>query len=309
MKKITGTFPSAGGLCEVHYYIYTPDSPDKTRAVVMLSHGMCEYIERYAEFAEFLCENGIALAGNDHIGHGNSVASEEMLGFFGQERGYINMTRDLHRMKTVVTKKFPELPHVLMGHSMGSFLARIYFSKYPLDDWNGVILSGTAGGMTGSAPLRTLLDGLERNRGDYYRPEIGAKIFRIFNRRVKSRRTPNDWLSRDDSQVDKYIDDPKCNFIFTVAGYRDLLNALLCANSKPVIENTRTNVPMLFISGSMDPIGDYGRGVQRAADRYTEHGCDVTLRLYREARHELMFEINRKEVMEDILSFIEGVIK
>lgn len=302
MRKITGTFPSTSELCDVRFYIYTPESP---KAVLMLSHGMCEYIERYESFARFMCENGIAVAGNDHIGHGDSVIDENMRGYFGQERGYINMVRDLHRMRAVLDEKLPELPRFLMGHSMGSFLARIYLSKYREDKWNAAVIMGTAGGVTGSAPLRKLLDFLERDRGDYYRPRLGNTVFGLFNRRVGEHRTPNDWLSRDDKNVDKFIGDPKCNFTFTVAGYRDLLNALLCANSAPVIENTPTDIPLLFLSGSMDAVGDYGDGVHKAVARYIDHGCDVDVRIYHDARHELLFELNRDEVMNDILSFLE----
>lgn len=304
MKKTTGHFPSAGGFCEIRFYIYEPENP---KAVIMLSHGMCEYIERYEGFAEFLCKNGIALAGNDHLGHGNSLLNETTLGYFGQERGYIDMARDLHRMKTVLDERFPNIPHFLMGHSMGSFLARIYLSKYR-DRWNGAIIMGTAGGVVGSVPLRKLLDFLERDRGDYYRPNVGAKMFDIFSAAIPNRRTPADWLSRDDANVDRFLADPKCNFTFTVAGYRDLLNALLCSNSAAVIENTPTDIPMLFLSGAMDAVGQYGSGVKKAVRLYAEHGCDVDLKLYPKARHELIFELNRDEVMNDILSFLSKKI-
>lgn len=300
MKKTIGVFPSSSGLCNVHYYIYSPEKP---RAVLMFSHGMCDHIERYEEFAEFLCKNDIAFVGNDHIGHGNSVSDENMRGFFGQERGYINMVRDLHRMKLIINKRFADIPHFLMGHSMGSFLARIYLSKYR-DRWSGAIIMGTAGGLTGAVPYRKLLDLIERDRGDYYRPKLGSAILMMFNRRIDDRRTPADWLSRDDKNVDKFIADPKCNFLFTIAGFRDMLNALLCSNSKAVIENTPTNIPLLFLSGSMDPIGQYGKGVHIAVMKYANHGCDVNIRIYRDARHELIFELNRDEVMKDIYSFL-----
>ena len=302
MKKTIGTFPSSSGLCDIHFYIYTPET--KPKAVLMLSHGMCEYVERYEEFAKFLCENGIAFAGNDHLGHGNSVKNDDMLGYFGQERGYINMVRDLHRMKTVLEEYFPDIPHFLLGHSMGSFLGRIYLAKYR-DRLNGAVFIGTAGGMAGSVPLRVILDGIERDRGDYYRPRLGAAMFELFNIRIPDRRTPNDWLSRDEKSVDKYLADPKCNFMFTVAGLRDMLDALLCCNSKPVFENTPQDIPILFLSGSMDAVGEYGKGVHKAVVKYIIHGCDVDLHLYHDARHELIFELNREEVYHDILTFID----
>ncbi len=301
MKKITGTFDSATGLCKIHFYMYTPEKP---KAVLMLSHGMCEYIERYEDFAEFLCKNDIAFCGHDHIGHGKSVSSEDMLGFFGSERGYINMVRDIHRMAQLVRMQFPGVPRFLLGHSMGSFLARIYISKYR-DGWRGVILTGTAGGISGSVPLRRFIDLALHNHGELYRLKFGTRLaFGIFNLRTENHRTKDDWLSRDDENVDRYLADPKCNFMFTTAGYRDLLNALHSCNSRAVIENTPKNVPILFLSGGMDPVGEYGSGVRSAARKYLDCGCNVTLRIYREARHELLFELNKKEVYEDILEFM-----
>ena len=221
----------------------------------MLSHGMCEYIQRYREFAQFLCDNGIALCGNDHIGHGNSVSDPDMLGYFGETGGYMCMVKDLHRMKLIMEKKLPGIPHFLIGHSMGSFIARIYLSRYS-DKWDGAIIMGTAGGVTGSAPLRRLLEVIYHAKDSRYRPEFSSKLaFGVFNLRMENRRTRNDWLSRVDENVDKFNADPLCNFTFTVAGFRDMLNALMCANSRSVIENTPTDLPILFLSGSMDPVG------------------------------------------------------
>ncbi len=301
MRRITGTFPSTSGLCRCRYYMYLPEKP---RAAVLLSHGMCEYIQRYREFAEFLCDNGIALCGNDHIGHGNSVSDPDMLGYFGETGGYMCMVKDLHRMKLIMEKKFPGIPHFLIGHSMGSFIARIYLSRFA-DRWDGAVIMGTAGGVTGSAPLRRLLEVLCHTKDSRFRPEFSRKLaFGVFNLRTENRRTPNDWLSRVDENVDKFNADPLCNFTFTVAGFKDLLNALMCANSRSVIENTPTDLPILFLSGSMDPVGEYGAGVRAACMKYLEHGCIVNIRIYPGARHELLFELNREEVLRDILNYL-----
>lgn len=303
MKFVTGTFPSTSGITRCRYYMYLPEEP---KAALMVSHGMCEYIQRYRPFAEFLCENGIALVGNDHIGHGRSVTDSDMLGYFGENGGFMYMVKDLHRMKVIMEKKLPDIPHFLLGHSMGSFIARIYLSRFE-DRWDGAVIMGTAGGVTGSAPLRKLLEILCRSKDSRFRPEISKKLaFGLFNIRFRNRRTPNDWLSRWDENVDRFNDDPLCNFTFTVAGFKDLLNALMCANSDCVIENTPTDLPMLFVSGSMDPVGEYGSGVRSACMRYLEHGCMVNIHIYPEARHELLFELNRDEVMEDILRFIRS---
>lgn len=274
----------------------------------MLSHGMCEYILRYREFAEFLCRNGIAMCGSDHVGHGNSASSPDMLGYFGESGGFMCMAKDLHRMKLIMEKKLPDIPHFLMGHSMGSFIARIYLSRFS-DRWSGAVIMGTAGGVTGSAPLRSLLEVLCRSKSSKFRPEFSNRLaFGVFNLRTGEHRTHNDWLSRWEENVDRFNADPLCTFTFTVAGFKDLLNALMCANSRSVIENTPTDLPILFLSGSMDPVGDYGAGVRSACMKYLEHGCSVRIRIYPGARHELIFEINRDEVMRDILKFIESFI-
>lgn len=301
MKKITGRFPSTTELCDIRFYMYTPEKP---KAVVQFSHGMCDYVERYEEFARFLCENDIAFCGNDHIGHGNSVAHNDLLGYFGEQDGYKNMVRDLHRMNGVIRSSFGGVPVFIVGHSMGSFITRIYLSKYE-DKLSGAVIMGSAGGITGKAPLRKVLDAAVRKNGDLYRHEnITKMVYSVLNLRTANRRTEFDWLSRDDADVDAFIADPKCNFTFTVAGYRDMLNALLCCNSEAVIENTPTDIPLLFLSGEMDPVGEYGAGARNAVIRYLEHGCDVNLRIYREARHELLLELNKNEVMNDILEFI-----
>ena len=302
MQKFHGTFRSSSRLCNIHYYIYTPELP---KAVIMLSHGMCEYIERYTEFAHFLCDSDIALIGCDHLGHGNSIENDDMLGYFGHSRGHIHMAQDLHRMKMITEQRFPDIPHFLIGHSMGSFIARIYFARYPGDQWNGAVFMGTAGPVPWLDALRAHLIAMVKLQGEMWRYDWGMDLaLGIFNMRTKNYRTPSDWLSRDDKNVDKFRADPKCNFAFTVAGYRDLISALMLCNRRRVLEDTRTDVPVLLLSGGMDPIGEYGHGVRKVRRMFELIGCDVTLRIYREARHELLFELNRDEVMSDILEFI-----
>ncbi len=300
MKKITGSFQSASGLCRTRFYIYTPEKP---KAAVMYSHGMCEYIERYEEFAKYLCDNDIAFCGCDNLGHGASVAAEDMLGYFGHEKGPIYMVRDLRNMRRIMEQQLPDIPYFLIGHSMGSFLARIFLSRYDFK-WNGAIFTGSAGAITGAPALYQMIEEIIRRRGEHYRHLVGTKaVFGIFNLRTANYRTPYDWLSRSDDNVDRFMADPKCHFIFTLAGYRDMLWLLSCCNTEACIENTPRDVPILFLSGGMDPVGEYGAGVRRACEAYRKHGCDAKLRIYREARHELLFELNSNEVRQDILKY------
>ncbi|MBE6901856.1 MAG: alpha/beta hydrolase [Ruminococcaceae bacterium] len=301
MKKLHGTFASSSGLCDVHYYFYIPESP---KAAVILSHGMCEYITRYTAFAQYLCDNDIALCGCDHLGHGSSVADDDMLGYFGEKDGHLHLVHDLHRMKLIAEKRLPDIPHFLVAHSMGSFTARIYLSKYT-DRLSGAILMGTAGPVPWLDAIHAYLVAAAKHNGGKWRYDWGMDFaMGVFNLRNQNHRTRFDWLSRDDRSIDRFIADPKCNFIFTAAGCRDLIALLIMCNTKQVIASTRTDVPLLFLSGGMDPVGEYGAGVRRAAALYRRHGCDATLRIYREARHELLFELNKDEVRSDILSFL-----
>lgn len=301
MKKIHGTFMSSSGLCDVHYYFWLPEKP---KAAVILSHGMCEYIGRYRDFARFLCDSDIALCGCDHLGHGNSVTDDELLGYFGEKNGHLYMVRDLHRMKQIAEHKLPDVPHFLVGHSMGSFVSRLYLAKYA-DRLSGAVLMGTAGPVPWLGALHAYLAATAEHNGGKWHYDWGMDFaMGVFNLRSQNHRTRYDWLSRDDRNVDKFLADPRCNFVFTIAGCRDLVALLMMCNTKRIISQTRTDVPLLFLSGGMDPVGEFGSGVRRAFRLYQQHGCDAALRIYREARHELLFELNKDEVRSDILSFL-----
>ncbi|MGN0688176.1 MAG: alpha/beta fold hydrolase [Oscillospiraceae bacterium] len=301
MRKIHGRFKSTSGLCYIHYYFYLPDKP---KAAVIFSHGMCEYLERYKEFAEYLCENDIAFCGCDHLGHGSSVADSSLRGYFGHRGGPSALVRDLHRMKLIAQSKLPDIPHFLIGHSMGSFIARIYLAKYR-DRLNGAVLMGTSGYLPWLGTMQAHLASASKRFGDTLRYDSGMNFaLSVFNMRNQNHRTRYDWLSRDDGNVDRFIADPKCNFCFTISGCRDLIALMSMCNSRAVIENTRTDVPVLLLSGGMDPIGEYGAGVRWVKRRLLKQGCDAMLRIYREARHELLFELNRAEIREDILTYL-----
>ena len=301
MKELHGTFKSTSGLCDVHYYFYLPENP---KAAVILSHGMCEYISRYKEFAQYLCDSDIALCGCDHIGHGNSVSDEDMLGYFGDKNGHIRMVQDLHRMKLVAERKLPHIPHFLIGHSMGSFVARTYLARYR-DRLSGAILMGTAGPVQWLDALHAYLSGICLYDGGRWRYDSGMGLaMGVFNLRSQNHRMRFDWLSRDDRNVDRFLADPKCNFVFTAAGCRDLVAMLIQCNLPQVVSRTRKDIPLLFLSGGMDPVGEFGTGARRACRMYQQTGCEALLRVYREARHELLFELNKAEVMSDILKFL-----
>ncbi len=291
-------FTSSDGLNRVHGWVYVPNC--EPVALLQLSHGMCEYIGRYHWFMEALCEQGFIVFGNDHIGHGES-SEEENYGFFGEKNGYRHLIADLHRMSVIVKDHYPGLPYFLFGHSMGSFAARLYLSKYG-DELSGAILCGTCGPNPMAKAGASLAAAIATIKGPKHRSSTLLKMaFGSYNSRYENPRTTHDWLTRDDEVVDRYLENPKCTFRFTAAGYKDLFTMVDKCNRKSWYKSIRKDLPILLISGDMDPVGDYGKGIIAVQEKMLEQGVqDVSMILYPDARHELLNELNRNEVLEDI---------
>lgn len=276
------------------------------KGIVCISHGMCEHRQRYAEFAGFLSRHGYVVSVHDHLGHGESAPAPEELGFFGEQDGARHLIDDLHTVVHHIRQGYPYLPCFLLGHSMGSFIARCYLARWG-DGLSGAILMGTSGTnpLCGAGIL--LSEGIIRSQGPLFRSQmLEETAFVAYNSRIENQRTPFDWISRDDKVVSRYMADAQCNFIFTAAGFRDLFTLLKQASQPETFVHTPEHLPILLLSGDADPVGDYGAGALEVKNRYLAAGKkDVTLHSYAGARHELLNEINRAQVWQDILSFLE----
>lgn len=295
-------FTSFDGHSRVHGWVYAP----KTEAIALLqiSHGMCEYIGRYHWFMEALCRQGFVVFGNDHIGHGES-SEPEQYGFFGEKNGYQNLIADLHRMTSIVKEKYQNLPVFLLGHSMGSFVARLYLSRYG-EELQGAILCGTSGPNPLAKAGALVASAAIQLKGPMWRStQLTAMAFGSYNRNYESPRTTHDWLTRDESIVDAYLQDPKCTFLFTACGYRDLFTMLCLCNHRDWYAAVPKNLPILLISGDMDPVGDYGKGIRKVLEQLVKHGTeDASMILYPAARHELLNEQNKEEVLTHIQQWL-----
>ena len=299
-----GFFPSANGQDRVTYYCYTPKN---VRAVIQLSHGMCEYVRRYEKHAAYFCSQGIAFCGNDHLGHGLTAPDADELGYTDSPE---YLVEDLHTMTGVIRRKLPGVPLILLGHSMGSFIARLYLAKYG-KDVDGAIISGTAGpeNPTGLAKLLTKMS--IAIHGDHYRDNfIKGLSTGSYEKHFKGEPT-SAWITRDTDEQEKYLADPLCNFTFTLNGYYNLFDMLGRVSSKGWAESIRKDLPILMISGSDDPVGDCGKGVRKVYERLKAAGIeDLTLRLWDGARHELFNESAvRNEVYACIVDWIGEHIK
>ena len=278
------------------------------RAVLQICHGMCEFIGRYEEFAHFLCEQGYLVTGNDHLGHGASITDEEDRGYFAEPDGNACVLADIHTLRTLTQEKYPHVPYFLLGHSMGSFLARQYICRH------GAGLSGAIIMGTGSQPGMILNLGIFLCRlsalfhGSRYRSHfINNLAFGGYNKKFEPARTPSDWLTKDAAIIDSYISHPSCTFIFTVNAYQSMFRSIRSAQDGSQIAHIPKALPILVVSGTDDPVGNFGRGVRQVYDAYRSAGIqDVSISLYDGDRHEILNETDREQVYQDLLAWMEG---
>lgn len=300
----TFTLPSTDGKHTLACYRAECPAP---RMLLQISHGMCEYFLRYEGFAEFLAARNILIFGHDHLGHGHTAAAPEELGFFAEGNGWNYAVLDVHALTLRMKQEYPDVPVVLMGHSMGSFIAREVMARYGADYRAGIIC-GTGGPEMPAGAGKLMASLLCTLRGPRYRSEwLKNLAFRGYNKKISPLRTENDWLTRDAAVVDRYNADPLCTFTFTVSAYRDLFTLVKTVSRKDWAGRVPTALPLLVMSGDADPVGGWGHGVRSVAERLEASGHRVTLRLYPDMRHEILNEIGKEQVWEETAQWLESL--
>lgn len=307
-KKEEFSFVSAQGSVKIRGVRWIPEQEPK--AVVQLAHGMTEYIDRYEEFAEFLAEQGILVVGNDHLGHGQSVKSMDDLGYFAEKNGDRVLVQDMLKIVKMTKKTYPDIPYVIFGHSMGSFLTRLFICCHG-SEVDGAIICGTGnnpGGLMKAA--MGICKGMAAVKGWRHRSKmLHSMMFGTFNKRFTPNRTECDWLSRNEASVDAYVTDEKCGFLFTLNGYYNLFLSMWKVVRKEYQERMPKNLPVLFVSGEKDPVGGDGKGVQEAVKQFQACGMqDVECILYPEDRHEILNEVDRDHVFADVMDWLNAHI-
>ena len=299
-------YPSKDGKNTIHACIWRPAG--EIKGVVQIIHGMAEYAERYSPFAKFLNDNGYLVCAEDHLGHGKSVKSEEDLGYFNDRKDYEIVISDIRELQLLVSEQTGNVPYFVLGHSMGSFFCRTYISMFG-NDFSGAIVMGT--GFKSRPLLNTALfmvnaDALFkgwRNRSKF----IKNLAFGGYNKKFKPIKTGKEWLSKNPENIDKYLNDPLCGTEFTNNGYKILFSIIKRACSAKTINAVPKDLPVFFVAGEDDPVGDYGKGVIKAHAKFTEAGVkDATVKLYKDSRHEILNDYCKDEVFEDILNFINS---
>lgn len=312
MKAETYTFPASDGL-DIFVYRWLPDPERAPKAVLQIAHGSVEHAKRYEPFAEFLVGHGFAVYANDHRGHGKTAGSVDNLSYFSdRDDGWDLTVQEMHRLTAQIQADHPGLPVFLLGHSMGSLLAREYLLRHGTE-LRGVLLSGTAGGLVLLVKtMKWVCRGMMRIRGRrHHSPFLHALLYGGFNKKIRNPKTDFDFLTRDEDEVRTYIDDPYCGRTVTI----EYAYQMACGVDKLYKPESYSRVPrdlpVLFLSGEEDPVGGTkGKDVKAACRKYLEAGLtDVTLKLYPGARHELLNEINREQVYKDLLDWMNARIE
>ena len=279
------------------------------RGIVLIIHGISEHSGRYESFAEALTDGGYIVYVHDQRGHGMTSENQEAQGYAGED-GWNLLVRDVYELIEVIKKENPTLPLFILGHSMGSFILRQYMHQYrDLQGVKGFILSGTGGSSTIMLSLARFLCTLiiKKNGGLYKSKFIQGLTFKDYNVKCTEKRTKYDWLSRDTEVVDKYIVDNLCGQICTVSFYNDFFRGIMEVQKQANITRIPKTIPILIFSGQMDPVGQYGKMISSLIQRYKAVGIqDITYKLYESSRHEMLNEINRNEVIQDIIRWINS---
>ncbi|NBI66972.1 alpha/beta fold hydrolase [Pseudoflavonifractor sp. 60] len=304
IQTIDFTYPSQDGVHTVHAREWVPEG--RPRGLVQVVHGVAEHVGRYDGLARFLAARGYLVCGEDHLGHGLTAGGK--FGYFGPRKGWELVSGDVRRLRELEREKHPKVPYVLLGHSMGSFLVRTCLICWP-GTVDAAVLSGTGQESAAAVASGKALSGmLCQLRGpDYVSNAVNELSLGAYNKVFQPNRTSSDWLSRDRERVDAYLADPLCTFVPTVGMFRDMMGGLQFIANRKNLTRMDGSTPVYFLSGSQDPVGSMGKGVRKVEKMFRTAGCrDVTVKLYPGGRHEMFHELNRQEVFQDLLDWLES---
>ena len=295
------------GKGSIHYCKWMPDG--EIKGILQIVHGIAEFVERYDDFANYLNSQGYLVVAEDHMGHGQSINGDGIQGYF--HGGWFTAIEDSMQLMTDTMAEYPDLPYILFGHSMGSFMARTILCKYPDSGIAGAIICGTGWQPTFAMPaLIRVVEAVCKKTGETNPDEkLQGMVFGSYNKKVEHPRTDYDWLTRDAKTVDEYIAHPLCGFTASCGLLREMMKGIYYIQKKENLANMRKDLPVRFIAGGDDPVGSYGKGVHQAAEAFRKAGMrDVSVRIYPLGRHEILNEINKEDVFADVARWIEKTI-
>lgn len=311
-QKNSNTFFSSSGLAHIFAQSWAPEKREDVKAIFQITHGMAEHSDRYEDFANHLVGCGYAVFIHEHIGHGRSVKDESQLGYFGEDNNsWTHLVEDCHLMTQLAKKEYPDVPVILFGHSMGSFVARAYIAKYS-DDISAAIICGTSGPNPASGLGVHIASLIGKIKGfDHKSLFLNNLAFGSYNKKfIKTEKdTGFNWLSVNKDNVEYYNNDPLCGYCFTVSGFKGLFGLLTYVSGNEWFDKVPDKLPILFTAGVDDPVGNYSKGVVYVYDKLkNSNHNEIDLKLWPGLRHEILNEKSNKEVYEYISSWTDGKI-
>lgn len=292
---------------KLHAIRWSPEG--EIRAVVQIIHGIAEFAQRYDHFAGFLNEQGILVVAEDHMGHGQSISEQAPQGYFSG--GWMAAVKDSCRLMHKTMEAYPGVPYFLFGHSMGSFMTRTILEKYPDSGISGAVICGTGWLPDVALTLGKTICNLTCKRLGEQSPSatLNQIVFGSYNRKVEHPRTAYDWLTRDSRVVDAYIAHPLCGFVPSCGLLRDMMEGILYIQDEQNLRQMKKDLPVFFIAGGDDPVGNYGAGVRKAVAAFQKQGMEhVQVHLYPMCRHEILNEINKEEIYQDVLEWMNQIL-
>jgi alpha-beta hydrolase superfamily lysophospholipase len=291
---------------KLFFTLYHPKELNQIKATLLILHGMQEHSGRYASFARFLAENGVAVLTYDHLGHGKTADSLDKHGYFTAKNARQQVVIDAENMAAYLEQKFTYVPHFVLGHSMGSFITRCLL-QVAQQQFDGAIIVGTGGKIPGIGIAKCMLSFLNRIASKKRSVWLNTTFAKMNNQRFKNEvnEQNTNWLSVNKENRKAFIEDKLCGIPFTFNGFDTLVRLNIDATKRNWAAPLMKHFPMYFVSGEDDPIGNFGKGVKQTVDDLKKDGfSNIELSLYPKMRHEILNEDNKKEVQSAILGWI-----
>lgn len=306
MTKKEFYFLSADKKTTIHAVRWEPEGEPK--AIIQISHGITEHMLKYEELAAYFTGHGFMVVGNDHIGHGLSIAEGAKPLYFGPEHSWNWAVEDMHTCQKMIKEQHPDVPYMMLGLSLGAFLIRTFLIDKP-GEADGAILVGT--GQTSAIPL-SLVKWIVKNEAEKVGEENSSPLIRqvsfgTYNKRFAPNKTSFDWLCASEEGLKEYMDDPLISEDITAGLFREMLDGMIYSGNLKNQKKMDKNKPILLVSGEEDPVGDNGKGIRRAFFRFRKAGVkDVNVRMYPGLRHDVFLEKEKQDVFDEIYSWIES---
>ena len=290
---------------ELSLLISTPEKNSDVKAIVQFEHGMSDHKERFIPIMGYLSDLGYVCIGHDHRGHGKSVRSKDDLGFL-YSGGFEAMIDDSYLVLSYIKRTYPDKKLIILGHSMGSFIARSLAKRYD-SDIDGLILTGSPSYNPAIGLVRLLASLIKRLKGERHRSNLlNGFVFGIYSMKVKDDSSKFSWICTDKDVVRQYEEDDLCGFVFTTNGFENLFRLMMDVYNTENWKLSNPTMPIRFLSGENDPCHDGKRKFFKSVGFMGRVGyTDVKRKLYPGMRHEILNEVNKKIVWSDISDALE----